>query len=74
VEANNLFRMQLAANANFSEIVRSWMNLQRRVVLLFDSSKAIGIYMAFQLHFIKLSLSSRHLKFLYGIFDIYSEN
>ncbi|XP_078181608.1 nuclear RNA polymerase A1 [Carex rostrata] len=42
VEANNLLRSQLAVNANYLEIVKSWMNLQRRVTLLFDSSKAIG--------------------------------
>lgn len=42
MEANNLLRSQLAVNANYLEIVKSWMNLQRRVTLLFDSSKAIG--------------------------------
>ncbi|KAJ4758036.1 DNA-directed RNA polymerase subunit [Rhynchospora pubera] len=37
---NIAFRSQLAANANSLEIVKSWMNLQRRINLLFDSSKA----------------------------------
>ncbi|KAJ3708139.1 hypothetical protein LUZ61_011844 [Rhynchospora tenuis] len=41
VEANNDFRSQLAANASSSEIVKSWMNLQGCITLLFDSSKAI---------------------------------